>query len=881
MNRRLVVGGEERAGPELLGGKGHGLQALTAAGVRVPAWFALTTEAMDRVLARVRWEIDERARTVPRGDATAARAAAERIAELVEQAPWDPALCREMEHGLRALRTDRGLAVRSSAVGEDGAASSHAGQLATFLHVGTDGLQAAVRQCWAAAFSERAILYRQARGLEGVPVRGAVVIQELVDARVSGVAFTADPLTGAPAHVVVAGPGLGDGVVSDRVETDTYVRDFDGDSWRATVRRKTRRVVPRRGGTPGIAIEDMPLSDQDLPALTVAELDALSATLARIEAAAGRPQDVEWAIDHAGALHILQARPISPAPDGDLAIWDDSNIGESYPGLTLPLTYSYVRLVYERLFGHALRLAGVPRHAIESLRPALAHLIGPLRGRLYFNLWNYYRLFLVVPGLDGTVRKWETALGVTRHVDFSSLRAKGFWRRTWRWLLSLRTAFFLGLRLLRLRADVRRFHARADEMLRRYDDADFDGRPFTELWRIYERITADYLDPWVLLIYNDLFAFLFDDRLAQLCDRHEVLAGLVRVESIAPLRSVLGLIEAARRAPEVTALLRSNRPASEVWAALASSPAGATFRAGCEAHLRRYGQRSIEELKFEVQSLADTPAVLVEILRNHLSLGLDAGDLEARERGAREAAERAFRRQFRWNPGRRAYARWVRTRTLRCIADRENMSYARCRAYGVLRRLFRAMGEALNRTGALMAPADVFYLTLADLDGYLHGDLPDGDLAALVDRRKAQYALFAGETLPHRIVCRGPVYPHRALREGTASRPGPDGVLQGVPCSPGRVRGVARVVRTPSPGERFAGEILVAPVTEPGWIFLMLAARGIVVERGSVLSHAAIVGRELGVPTVVGVEGATRWITSGDEVELDGATGRVRILRRA
>src|SRR5439155_751127 len=278
----------------------HGLQQLAELGLAVPRWATVTTDALAAVLAGVQERIEEIARAVPVGDTAAAQRASPAIARLVEGAPWPPALTRELEEQLGVLGADQRLAVRSSAVGEDGTAHSFAGQLTTELNLGRHDVAVALRRCWAGAFSASAILYRQALGLAAAPVRVAVLIQEMVDARVSGVAFTADPLTGAPALAVAAAFGLGLGVVSDTA---------------------------------------------------------------------------------------------------------DSNIGESYPGLTLPLTCSYVRFAYERLFGRALRLAGVPRRQVDRARPFLAHLVGVIRGRLYFNLVNYYRLFLLVPGLAGTSRK--------------------------------------------------------------------------------------------------------------------------------------------------------------------------------------------------------------------------------------------------------------------------------------------------------------------------------------------------------------------------------------------------------------------------------------------------------------------------------------------
>src|SRR5439155_732003 len=291
--------------PELIGGKAHGLQQLAELGLAVPRWATVTTDAMAAVLAGVQERIEEIARAVPVGDAAAAQRASPAIARLVEGASWPPAFMQELEAQLGAFRADRRLAVRSSAVGEDGTAHSFAGQLTTELNLGPGDVAPALRRCWAGAFSASAILYRQALGLAAAPVRVAVVIQEMVDARVSGVAFTADPLTGAPALVVTAAFGLGLGVVSDTADGDTYVRELGSEQWRVTARRKAHQIVPRSNGAPGVERAGVPLGRRDAPTLSEAQLDALAAVLRRIDASAGRPQDVEWAFDGNGTLWIL------------------------------------------------------------------------------------------------------------------------------------------------------------------------------------------------------------------------------------------------------------------------------------------------------------------------------------------------------------------------------------------------------------------------------------------------------------------------------------------------------------------------------------------------------------------------------------------------
>ncbi len=806
MNRFVLLSGQSGP-PELVGGKAHGLQRLARLGLNVPQWITVTTEAVQ-----------------------------------------GPRLVHEIERGLQSLRVDRKLAVRSSAVGEDGAANSYAGQLRTALNVDVQNVVAAVRECWAGAFSERAALYRQARGLDASPLRMAVVIQEMVAARVSGVAFTADPRTGVPALVITAGFGLGEGVVSDAVETMTYTRELGAETWR--IDGRDRRI------------------------LTDEQLDSLSTALRRIEESAGCAQDVEWAFDGNGMLWILQARPMTALPDGELAIWDDSNIGESYPGLTLPLTASYVRLAYERLFSCALRLAGVPRRLVEQAQPNLANLVGSVRGRLYFNLVNYYRLFLLIPGLERTAPKWEHALGITNHIDPATLERRRGWAGLWHRLLSVRTAVSVTVRLFRLHADVRRFHASAARMLGLYGQARFAGRSREELWGVFEHITSEFLDHWVVLILNDFFAFLLNDRLARLCRdmgaselHQQLLAGSRELHSLAPLHSVLALVDAARAEPDVMGRLRSDRAPEVVWKELD----GSEFRNQAMQHLSLHGERTIDELKLETPSLAETPWMIVSVVRNHLDF---VDPLQQSARPDAKLAERALEQRLSGRPLRRVFARWLVRWTRTAIADRESMSYTRARAYGVLRRLFRAMGETLAQAKALREPRDVFYLTLEDLEA-------SRDLAALVEQRRTDYERFSTEAPPHRIVCRGAVREAPFARNGDGSVPSANGVLRGVPCSPGRVRGIARVLRSPSLDERVDGEILIAPVTDPGWIFLMLGAGGLVVERGSILSHTAILGRELDLPTIVGAEGATQRIQSGDEIEMDGSTGEVRLLRRA
>ena len=153
------------------------------------------------------------------------------------------------------------------------------------------------------------------------------------------------------------------------------------------------------------------------------------------------------------------------------------------------------------------------------------------------------------------------------------------------------------------------------------------------------------------------------------------------------------------------------------------------------------------------------------------------------------------------------------------------------------------------------------------------------DLRRPVAQRRAEYDAFKQQPLPSRVTAHGIVLSSvMSTPTPTLPRPVEGGELRGIGCSAGRVRGRARVVRHPEQHLHIHGEILVAPMTDPGWVFLMVPAAGLIVERGSVLSHTAIIGRELGIPTVVAVPEATTRIRDGQLIELDGTAGVVRLL---
>ncbi|MEK7865962.1 MAG: PEP/pyruvate-binding domain-containing protein [Planctomycetota bacterium] len=841
----MTVLRHDQASPDasLLGGKGANLARLRELGARVPPWVCLTARAPEFGL--------------PAEDEGALLAEVDRL--------FPP--------GAR-------LAVRSSAVAEDSARDSFAGQMETFLHVPREQVAERVRAVLASASSDRARAYREARGLAAGDAKAAVLVQLMVDARCAGVLFTANPTSGDASEAVLsAGLGLGEGVVADKVETDTYYVDLASGSVRAReiARKRTRVAFDRERGA-GTVVVDVPAEEGDRPALTDAEARELTTTARQVAERLGGPQDIEWAIDQGGVVHLLQTRPITTLDREQ--VFDNSNIVESYPGISLPLTFSFARHAYEETFRESSRRFGVPERIIQENRHVHANLIALIDGRVYYNILHWYRLFQFVPGFEGILPAWEKALGLKRR--FVRPRRDSLGARIGRLPVVTRMAARILWRFVRLRANVEAYQRTFREVREEFRQRELSFLTAYELFDAYEMLSRRLLRGYAVSLENDLFAQQACEGVSKLIAkwglgdpmalRNDLLCGEKGMESVEPVRSALGLADLIRRTPHLSELLESGKPDREVWEGLR---ADAQFAGPLQGHLDRFGDRTLQELKLETPLAEDEPGFLVSMLRNFLRGGQRLEDMEQRERSIRDAAERAVAEKLRGALRRAQFGFVLRTARL-AVRQREDLRLTRSRAFGMVKRVFRAMGRVLAAKGLIAEPLDVFWLTVEEVEGLLRARLVTRNLRAAVAERKGEYEAYRERTPAPRITTRG--IPYLAPFE-QAAPPAAEGgaVLRGIGCSPGRVRAKAKVVHAADQGIDVRGEVLIAPMTDPGWVFLMVAAGGLVVEKGSILSHTAIIGRELGIPTVVAVKDATRLIPDGALVELDGQAGTVRL----
>jgi pyruvate,water dikinase len=794
-------------------------------------------------------------------------------ARILAQVTTSPALQRALDAALATLGAGATLfAVRSSAVDEDSGEHSFAGQLASFLNVPAVEVAARVVDVWRSAYSPSLYAYRRQRGIAGPAQLPAVLIQPMIEADAAGVAFSADPVSGRRGVAVVAAVhGLADQLVAG---------SQSGDSWQVD---RTGKILQQE------LIAQQPILDEE----SVRQVAALAR---RCAAFFGAPQDIEWAMTK-GELFLLQSRPITtlsslPDPDGIYTLWDNSNIIESYGGMTTPLTYSFARRAYQAVYQELCLILGVSRPMIQANQPLFANMIGLIRGRIYYNLLNWYRVLALLPGFKANRRFMEQMMGVKESLPphiIERLEAANWRDRLADQLHLVRTVFGLLAAYAGFGRRQRNFYARLDQSLGKGIPDLSDWRA-DELVSYYRRLESGLLPNWDAPLVNDFFAMIFYGVLRQLATKWCGDADGTLANSLLTAQGGMISAEPAERVRAMAALARSEQTGDpnflptlagddrrEIDRTMAAHP---RFAAAYQEYLDQFGERCLNELKLESATLHDNPLPLLHAVAQLAMQRPGAQRHDNSGRHERERAEEQVAQAMVGKPLRRLTFGWVLKNARERVVGRENLRFARTRVFGRARQILRELGKRLYAAGELAEAGDVFYLTVEEVCGWVEGAIVSEKLAEAAQARRSEYHVWAGQPpLPPRFATYGAVYEGNRFATTIAPQTTRDeSALQATGAAPGRVQGPVRLVTDPLTAKLNAGDIIIAEHTDPSWVMILPLAGGLVVERGSLLSHAAIVARELGIPGVVAAGGALQWLREGEMVELDGGAGTVRKL---
>jgi phosphohistidine swiveling domain-containing protein len=883
----LHFGDVDRAALPVVGGKAANLGELVRAGLPVPPGFCVTTAAyelvaegagLDEILnALSETPPDDTARLAERAAAARASLSAAHVPDAVARSIT--AAYHELGNG-----TSVPVAVRSSATAEDLPYASFAGQQDTYLNVvGEGSVLDAVRSCWASLWTDRAVAYRASNGIDPHGVRLAVVVQRMVEATVSGILFTANPLTGRRRQAVIdASPGLGEAVVSGAVNPDHFV-----------VNTATGEIVERRLGDKRVAIRAVAgggthrvelAGTADEASLDDGQIRTLAALGARVEAYYGAPQDTEWAIDPDGRTWLLQARPITtlfplptkaPATDDDPRVYFSLSVAQGVYRPLTPMGLQAFRLVASAL----ATLAGHP----PPNRYAGPAFITEAAGRLFFDITPAFRSTLGRSVLDFVTRHMEALTAPILRQLATDPRFAPLPTRRWPVLRAVLSVLVRGRIPLYAaqalaRPEVARARvARLEAELRASDDLPQDADA-AQLLGVVERLLLG-LPPRILpgvipvfaaaLVANALAGKLLGN-LATADERRTVLRGLPHNPTTEMDLALWALTQEVRADPAVARTARETPP-ERLAQDYRNGTLPTKLQAGLADFLRVYGHRGVAEIDLGLPHWSEDPTYILGVLANYLRLDDPelAPDVQFRraERHAREMAAELTRRAARKGRLRGALVGFFLRRTRALLGLREMPKFCLVLMLARARALLWPVGEELLRAGRLQYAGDIFFVSLPEARAALAGE----DLRSVVRERHAVY----DRELRRRHV------PRILLSDGTeptaetGMEASEDDGLRGTSASGGTVTGRANVILDPTGARLEPGEILVAPSTDPGWTPLFLTAGGLVMEMGGAMSHGAVVAREYGIPAVVGVPDATGRIAAGQRITVDGSAGRI------
>ena len=869
-----------------VGGKAANLGFMIRKGLPVPGGFAVMNRAFER-FCRANALI-RRASTIRRGidfrSPDRLRSAADEISNLVLSARvpeeiWGEVLARAQDLGGGRVM------VRSSAIGEDSSAASFAGQLDSLpASKSADSIRDALLRCWASFWSERSLFYQERRG---IPLTGmGVVIQEMIEPRLAGVLFTRSPSPSCGGAVVQeANPilveyvlGHGEELVSGRQSPGRIVISRTSD-------RLERIAEPENPVGAEIPFSWVPLLKQH----------ALE-----LERAMGRPQDIEWAVDSNKALFLLQSRPITT--DGsasshtrDKCLWSNVNVNENYPDPISPLLYSVALRSYYFYFRNLGKAFGVSESRLRSMERPLSAIIGTHGARMYYNLTNIYRVICVLPFGKKVAGFFDSFVGVNEPLDpgFKDERF-GIALRTLQEMaelvrmagVTLCTFLLLPWRIRSLEKLVDRHleacrgageEIGADALRKRSEE--FHG--FLDI-RFHHWRKAALADVAAMFTYGLLKALLERalgrEKGGSL--HNTILKGIPGLVSSKPPQRIWELAQAVRGDRKLRELFLSSTPLEIERTICGDGSEFLEFRIRVERFLRDWGFRCSGELMLTVPNFRESPAPLFAILKGYVTTETESPESilkrqeEERERILSTVRERVNR------------PTWVLLSSLlkathRSIAWRERVRMKQAALYAQFRQTLLGLGRILGSAGLLEQPEEIFFLQYQEIDQYLAGTemLPSG-IRELVGLRKSHFRKVSELHPPdYLLLDHGEYYdgsqPGFRSPRSPAKR-GAKGAHHGTGACGGRAEGRARVLESVMQAQQLKpGEILVTRQTDPGWGPVFPLIKGLVMERGGMLSHGAIIAREFGIPAVVGIPEITRLIASGQTILVDGDEGTV------
>lgn len=703
--------------------------------------------------------------------------------------------------------------VRSSCNLEDGEDNSFAGQFDTYLNVKESDLVKYIKKCFLSLFNDNVFSYINNSNIDFNDLRMNVIVQEMVDADISGVLFTSNPQGILNESVISVAYGLGENVVSDKGDVTNYYYN------------NTDKVYYYEG--------------KDI--LSSNNINKLLEEANKIKDILGDYLDIEFAFKD-NELYFLQARSITTINDNNVLVLDNSNIVESYPNISLPLTISFVDNVYSNVFRKLVSRVLRDDNEVKKIDAVFNNMTGSVNGRIYYKISNWYSLLKYLPFSKKIIPMWQEMLGVkSKIITCNDVKISSFSK--------LKVCFNYIRELINSQKNMDKLNKEFININKYYKEKISSDLSNEEIFKLYRKVEDKILNNWDITLVNDMYAFIYTSLLKKYLNKkykneeitNKYISGISNIESLKPIKELINL--------------SYNK----------NSYSKCEFEKLKDDYIELYGDRSLEELKLESKTFRTNRELLDKKIDEYTK---DLDKLEEMYNNINKDNKVIVKENF--------IMRFLVKRVNSGIKNREISRLNRSRVYGMVREMILLIGNNLVKDNIIENERDIFYLKLSEIF-----KLDDIDYKKLINDRKNTYKNYYKLPAYSRLVFMDQEF-DKNIKDVNLNKDNFDcSELRGIPCSFGVVEGEVLVVKNVDEINDVKDKILVTKMTDPGWVFLLATAKGVISEKGSLLSHTAIISRELKIPSIVGVDNLMRILKTGDVIRMDASSGVINIIKRS
>lgn len=810
-------------------------------------------------------------------DPLSADQAQRKICSIIQQQPIPQSVIDTVEN-LAELKGP--FMVRSSALGEDSEEASFAGQLDSFkTDEHPDNICEAVKKCWASYWSARSLFYQQSREIRLMGM--AVIIQKYIEPALAGVVFTQAPSMDYNEMRVEYCYGHGENLVSGKV-TPGVIRVNRASM---SIRLESEPNTPENKTTSNFTIT--PKSPF---------LQKLIHHCLEIEQTLERPADIEWAVDQNQNLHILQARPITTSFAKKKHIWSNVNVNENYPGLISPLLFSIAHQSYYHYFKNLALRIGIPEAAINKSESSLQNIVGCHGSRIYYNMSSIHQVIQLLP---------HHQVFSSYFNDFVGVNCSGSADSTAKEEMSTKHEYSLGRNLLIagktlftfLQAPIttKKFEKDVDSHLANFhrNERSAKEQRFEELKKRFEEFLEIRFSKWNNAAIADFSAMssygllgsllrkFYEDNDAQ-SKQNLLLQGITNLVSSVPTQKIWELSEEIKKDKSLLDTFR-NEATDIILYYIENDNRSLKFRNLFHSYLSKWGYRCSGELMLTEPNYLEQPDKFVELIKSYIeSDSISPDQIINKRRAEKKKLLITIKNdlvELKPITGLFIYfcLRLMVFWTEEAISYRERVRLKQAILYGHLRTTLLHLGRLLRQIEVLKHETDIFYLEYSELSKLLSDQTGrDNGLLETLEERKSVQKEDEQITLPDSFVLPEGATLRNNEIESLAPINSSSHNLRGTSACGGKVIGKAKVLGSILEAKKIEpGDILITKQTDPGWAPVFPLISGLIIERGGMLSHGAIVAREFGIPAVVGIQNITQLITDGKEVLVNGDDGSI------